>query len=455
MTDGQRKRIAAYLEILKTEPLLYMTAQKLMMADSHVTFEQAVYDTVFAPVLFCFVNWVLEEARKKGIKRLYFLARDGYQMYLVADALCKEAGDEIECRYLYGSRYAWRIPQFALEGELCLDKICLGGIDVTFEKVMKRGNLTDEEALAVAEELGFVERYQIPLSYYEVQQLKQPLRVSSQFLSYVYTHSKEAYAETLGYLKQEGLFDETSYAIVDSGWTGSMQRTLRQLLQNAGFKKRIRGFYFGLYELPPSEEIDSYYTYYFGPKGGIRKKVYFSNCLYETVYSAPHGMTVGYEDKDGSYMPVFGGAGNLNQRQMEQILIWLEIFLAAYQEKRKEHLRQPMKISETKQMVCRLLSRLMGTPIKDEVESYGTLLFSDDVTEDDAQEVAATLSLEELKNHRFLNKACIMLGVKKGMIRDSAWPEGSVVKNGSRIKSGLRHTALYKYVLYIRKAIRK
>lgn len=97
----------------------------------------------------------------------------------------------------------------------------------------------------------------------------------------------------------------------------------------------------------------------------------------------------------------------------------------------------------------------MGTPVSEEVEAYGTLLFSDDVTEDYVQEVAAQLTTEELRNQRFLNKACIMLGLKKGELHDSAWPEGSVVRNGDAVKSGLRHAAIYKYVLYTRKAFRK
>ena len=154
----QEKRIDEYLSILKKEPALYDVA-KSQVSDKNISFEKAIYSTVFAPVLICFVEWVLQEAKKKGIKRLYFLARDGYQMYLAAEQLCKSREYDIECRYLYGSRYAWRMPQFALVGEDCLDMICFGGIDVTFEKVMHRGGLTDEEAIIVAKELGFEKKY--------------------------------------------------------------------------------------------------------------------------------------------------------------------------------------------------------------------------------------------------------------------------------------------------------
>ena len=101
MTDGQRKRVEQYLKLLKQNSPLYETA-RVLVEDVDIDFEQAIYNTVFAPVLLCFVRWVLDEAQKCGIKRLYFLARDGYQMYLVAEEFCKHSRNQIECRYLYG-----------------------------------------------------------------------------------------------------------------------------------------------------------------------------------------------------------------------------------------------------------------------------------------------------------------------------------------------------------------
>ena len=100
--------------------------------------EKEIYERVLAPTLYEFVLWVLQEALPSGKKRLYFLARDGYQMYLAAQQLCKQYDLDIECRYLKVSRYAVRVPEYHLLGERCLERICVGGIDVTFEKIMQR-----------------------------------------------------------------------------------------------------------------------------------------------------------------------------------------------------------------------------------------------------------------------------------------------------------------------------
>ena len=477
MRQKQEKRIEEYLNILQEEPALYQVANKLIK-NREVDFARAIYYTVFAPVLVSFVEWVLQEAKKKGIQRLYFLARDGYQMYLVAEWLCKSRKYDIECKYLYGSRYAWRMAEFALVGEACLDMICLGGIDVTFEKIMKRGGLTEEECLIVAKELGFVKNYKKILSYAQVQQLKKPLKESKTFLPFVYAHSKEAYENTIAYFKQEGLLDSVPYALVDSGWVGSLQKTLQQLLCYAGKKKQLQGFYFGLYELPKGVKKEKYYTYYFSSTKGIKKKVYFSNCLYEAVYSAPHGMTISYKKVEELYQPVFYKRHNLNQARMEQMEVWLQEFLLEYQtqentwnkqERLKEYQKQEnnriilwekvncnkkWNVDEKRKqkVVFSILKKLMGTPLKEEVELYGTLLFSDDVTEQHTQSVARELTEQEIKNQYVWNKIFIMLGLKKQTLKESAWIEGSIALNEKQTWWAIRW---YKYLIYIRKWLKR
>lgn len=92
---------------------------------------------VMGPVLFSFVYWCLVEAKKRNIERLYFIARDGQILHKIAILICKAWGYEIDCRYLYGSRQAIKLPsikkldayeldwifQFK-EGSLSVDSVC-------------------------------------------------------------------------------------------------------------------------------------------------------------------------------------------------------------------------------------------------------------------------------------------------------------------------------------------
>ena len=399
---------------------------------------------VFAPVMYAFVSWVLKKAEQEKIKRLYFLARDGYQMYLTARILCAEQGYPVECRYLKCSRFALRVPAFHLQGNNCLEFICQGGIDVTLRKVLKRTGMNEQEAAAMAERLGKTEEFDKVMSYQEVQQLKGYFCNSPKLMEWIFDNSKKAYPDAAGYLRQEGLLEPISYAIVDSGWIGTLQQTLQQILKNEGRAETLRGFYFGLYELPQNVESQMYDAFYFSPYGKIRRKVYFSNSLFECIFGAPEGMTLRYQKDTQGYEAVLEQKENRNRIKIEQTTDAVCKYV-------KELAREQSVISA--EDVERVLSRFMGEPKREEVEEFGNWKFTDDVLEEKQQIVAANLSEEELSKNHFLYKSLIMLGLKKGPVHESAWIEGSAVRCGRRIRKHLRQIRWYKYVLYLRKEI--
>lgn len=404
------------------------------------------------PVLMEYVKWVLQNAKKAGKRRLYFLARDGYPMYLLARFLCKEWKLDIECRYLEVSRYALRVPEYHLLGKSCLSRICIGGIDVTFEKIMKRAALTEKEAAEIARLTGYEERCGQILNYQEIQQLKKKLHRQELFFNYVYQHSRQAYPAAIGYLEQEGLLEEVSYGIVDSGWTGTLQQSLKNLLNTRKEGVSIEGWYFGLYEIPAGEKKENYHAYYFTPVTGIRRKVYFSNSLFETIFSAPSGMTIGYGLSGESYVPCRAGRTNLNQEKMER---YIELLREYVEEYRKIFFEAGEKeCPGNVRMAERLLKNFMGKPTLVEAEAFGENFFSDDMLEQEVKKAAADLSKEEICRQHFFRKLLIMTGLRKEKIRESAWIEGSIVKNGQGVKKNLRHAHFYKYILYIRKRIR-
>jgi len=71
---------------------------------------RVIWDTgcdVVGPLLFGFVHWCLAQAVERGLRRLYFVARDGQLLHRIAERLAPAWGFDIECRYLHGSRQAW------------------------------------------------------------------------------------------------------------------------------------------------------------------------------------------------------------------------------------------------------------------------------------------------------------------------------------------------------------
>ena len=453
MRKSNVSRKQTYIDILEKEPIYLQVAKEYEKLHKNLDISEEIYLYGFAPVLIEFVRWVLDTAENERRERLYFLSRDGYQMYLVAKVLSKELKYNIDCRYINVSRYSLRIPEYHLIGEKCLDKICIGGIDVTFEKVMKRAGLTDEEAKEIGKLCGYDERYKDVISYQEVIGLKEVLKKEKQFFEYVNAHSREAYEGVIGYLKQEGVCEDIDFAIVDSGWIGTMQQTMYNLIASTGKKPHMQGYYFGLYETPKETET-LYLSYYFEPKSGIRRKVNFSNCLFEAVFTSAEGMTLRYKKNGEKYEPEFDNHCNPNEEMVNKHICLIQEYTKIYCDFYNQYAILSKLSYEKLSFVYKLLKNIMGTPSKTELEAYGDIKFSDDVLEGSLQKVAAELSDEEIKNQRFLSKALIMLGIRKGIIHESAWIEGSIVRNGKRVRSYLRHARLYKYFVYIKKRFR-
>lgn len=432
MEERVRERIDYYRKIINSRSIYRDALQKQK--------ENSLYNTAMIPVLIEFVVWVIGQAEQESIKRLYFLSRDGYQMFLVAKDLCRKMNIDIEIRYLNVSRYSMRVPEYAMLGEKCMDRIFIGGIDVTFRRIMRRAALTDEEINDVAKECDMDNELDRMLNYQEIMALKNKFADNRKLLDYIEKHSKKAYPNAIGYLRQEGLLDDIKYGLVDSGWVGTLQQTIRHLTQ----KDRIDGFYFGLYEIPKDEASDMYHGFYFNPKTGLDRKSYFSNCLFEAVFTSPEGMTVGYSKEADRYIPQMDMEQNPNkeiiQDNVRQLLNYLnQIYIYDKQ--------------SDVQFVERLLKPLMAHPTKTEVEEFGNLLFSDDVLEGNLKKVAAELSHEEIVNQRFIPKMLIMLGISKKEIHESAWIEGSIVRLGESVDRSLRSAERYKKFVYIRKRI--
>lgn len=403
---------------------------------------------VLAPMINSFVIWVLQEAMKAGKKRLYFLARDGYFMYQVAKVYVEKMQLPITCKYVSCSRYSLRIPMYHLDVEDAMDYICRDSIDLNFTRLLNRAGLTPEEQKEVLEALGRSGEENTLIPYAQLPQIKEMLLRCEVFMQYMLQHSKTAMPTLQGYLKQEGFLDGVADAIVDSGWVGSMQKTLNQMLGTMGRKQPLEGYYWGLYQLPSGVDRKSYHCYYFSPEGQLTRKVNFNNNVFETIFSAPHGMTLRYEEKDGKYVPVYDAVSSEKKENMGQ----LESVLLDYTQNaisRQNRLEESNSQKEKKAMK-KLLKLFMSNPTKEEAEVYGGLIFCDDVLEYGDRQLAAVMDEKELSDNHVINKVLVLLGIRKTDIKESAWYEGSVVRYAKRPAYHMVQYEIYKYLLYIR-----
>lgn len=448
MNEKEKK----YLRILKEyDSTYYQTAIRLLETDqcNNIIYKTGVL--AVAPILYNYISWVIEEARKKQIKRLYFLSRDGYIMKLIASNICNHYGYDLECRYLYCSRIAWRIPQYHLEKEKCLDKICINSVGVNIDKIFDRANLTEAEKEDVARQLSIDENeMKRHLQWYEIMNFKERLSKCTTFLNYVYKHSIEAYKTAIGYLKQEGLFDDCKYALVDTGWIGSMQTSLSCLLKG----KKIEGFYFGMYNLPKEADAKDFHTFLFSKDRGLKYKIFFNNNLFECLCSSPDGMTIGYQKINDTFAPVFASKRNLNLGNWD-LDLHINTMLKFTEELLKQQDLYHLTYRKSKKMTHKLCKEFMVYPSSEEVK-YGEFKFSDDVKENNLNKLAAELNLAEIKQNLLFWRLANWLKIKKYNMpyKQSCWIEASIVKcQGINVKKYIRHILLFRWVQYLRMKI--
>lgn len=339
---------------------------------------QGLSYSVVGPVLLSYVWWILKEAHARKLKRLFFLARDGYVLREIAICLCKQFSLDIECKYLYCSRVALRTPTYWFLGEEAFDLLLQKGYHITINEILSRVELSLEEYDALLKELDIsLEDANKPINEFEFSFFVKKLRENQKYRSLITEKSRKAFAPTIGYLRQEGLFESDIVAIVDSGWIGSMQRSLRQLLQQDGWSGQIIGFYFGMLKRPKDSADGEYLTWYFNYKKGLNEKIKFCNNLFECMLSAPHGTTLSYIQKGNAFFPICKPCNSIQMNQAVTIQI-------------KSILEFVHTVSPTlnfynfdeqifHKMTQKLLYRLMYYPTTKDNEVYSSFVFSDDI----------------------------------------------------------------------------
>lgn len=443
-----------YLSILKKKNTgLYNAAIDTLNCDidrSSIVFTTTA--TFTGSVLFMYVNWIIEDAKNKNIKRLYFLARDGYVLYEIARVICKNHNIDIECKYLYSSRIAWRLPQYYIQGKDCLDKIFLNGVDVTLRKIFQRAFLSQQEIEIIMKEIEVpLKKLDDILCSQDIQNYREKCSGCKIFFNYIYQHSKQAYGSTLAYFKQEGIFDSIEYALVDAGWMGSMQESFDMLINYNQDKSRLtQGYYFGMFGLPKGRGQDNYHTFYFNKSHGFKKKVYFNHNLFECLCCARDGMTIGYEKKDERYVPILSSTMNQNMNRWE-VNTQINTIIEFAQNAVKYINQGDLNKLESNELILSLSKKFMIAPSVREAECYGVYNFSDDVSEKNLQPLAIKMTKNEMKQQQFLYLVACRMGFirPKTIPKKSSWIEATIIRSDVKLKNWYRiNVILYRMILY-------
>lgn len=363
-----------YQKILKRSEQLLKTADKTsgLFEVSEVFSSVSAYVT--APVLFCYVRQILKTAQDKGIKRLYFLARDGYVMKEIAQIICKKQNIGIDCRYLYCSRYVLKNALYYLcDTAEDFERAgffgrCAGQSPIN---TLCRAGLSEEERRSIYDNIGFYGDENKVMDNGEFSLFCDSLKKSELLLSILKNKGKAAYDNIICYFEEQGLFEDTPFALADTGWLGSIQSALTDICSDK-VKNRIRGFYFGLFR---GLDEDRFIPYLFSGEDAHRTVPQFCNNLFECFCAAPHGMTIGYQNTGKGYAPIFKEQSKAMRELAEKQIEIIKAFT--------ENADIPMSYDDDilRSIARKLLIALMYKPEKDEAEIIGAFPFCDDATE--------------------------------------------------------------------------
>jgi FMN phosphatase YigB (HAD superfamily) len=268
---------------------------------------ETVACSVVAPILTAFAGWTLEEAAKRGIKRLYFVARDGYVIKQFAEALTKTMPSPPEIRYLYGSRQAWRSVSLKSKDDQDISWAFESTESVSLENIFERLGCLPSVAEDLLTSWGFPpQTWSKPLSVDELREVRSHFSKNEEILERIIDAISTRKETALDYLAQEGLLDEAPWAIVDLGWHGSLQTALTSLLKERGGACQM-GFYFGLQSRgtkgPENNECAAFL--FDQDRNGDDVPVVDLVYLMESFCTAPDGSCIGYQETNRSLEPIF------------------------------------------------------------------------------------------------------------------------------------------------------
>lgn len=260
---------------------------------------------LIAPLYIPFVYKVLLDASHSCIKRIFFLARDGYILYQIAQSLRSEFPD-IELRYLYVSRSSLYLPglqEITHESLLSLTKTEFGFTNENKMEIL--GNFVVPEVLERIKQVTLAN-------------LDEDIFSNHSVLSILSQYYKEQQNLIHEYFIQEGLADIShKVAVVDVRGTRSCHQAINSLLSKGGYPS-AKGYYMEVFENRKTiKETGDYDSLYYNERFSRNSLVYISELgnIFEQYFSlSPHLRTIAYRKNNDIIQPVFEG------KQIEYII---------------------------------------------------------------------------------------------------------------------------------------
>ena len=244
------------------------------------------------PILYGYVNWILEQAERRNISTLHFIARDGYILKLIADEIIKIKNLDIKTKYIYGSRKAWRIPNESNIDEYlqCMFDEYHNSFSISF--ISERLDLPINEIKKYLTKHYNNEKI---LDEQEINKVTEELIQNDEFKKFVIKQNKPKLLLLEKYIKQTVDFENKCIAFVDLHGTGRTSDLLADIITKISGKS-ITTFY-----ITSAREMSA--------KNNSNKVCYLATIQYrhfsiELLCRTTDGQTIGYKEDNSEIIPI-------------------------------------------------------------------------------------------------------------------------------------------------------
>lgn len=272
--------------------------------------EILIATNVIAPLIFSYCKWLMQEARRLSLKKLFFISRDGEILMKICNIIKQNKSHQsqlVELSYLFGSRQAWNFPSNEQELDFRLIETFKSCVTCSLIDLLEK--LFPENDLRIKYH-HFLKNHLKEINFHTFLTSNQLQEVRKLFQSLegrvLGRQTFERRKHTLNcYLQQEGVFGSVKFALVDLGWHGTgIGSVIKQIQQNNYLLPEI--FFFGLKsnQLPPQSNKPKTFLFDKVMNTGWEPSDIPLSALLEIFCYSSQGRTLGYEKKPNHIKPI-------------------------------------------------------------------------------------------------------------------------------------------------------
>lgn len=247
-------------------------------------------------VLYPYVRWFIDKAKRMGIERLYFVARDGFVLKKIADVIIEKNQYKIKTSYIYGSRQCWRMPAITAD-EKEFERLFNESLPHFVNSISDIADIFQIAKDVLIQYLPSV--YQVKnsnLSQADVLAIKTSLVKNAEFRKLICNLQSEKRERAIAYIRQEVDSTDDKFAFVELNGSGFTQYCLSRLM-NTYYNGRICTFFFKL------NSVNKYTNERIKFISFLPNNMKSAHVL-EALCRAPHGQTIDYNLENKRYIPV-------------------------------------------------------------------------------------------------------------------------------------------------------